>query len=237
MHENSFDIIDGKKIVAVKNGKKLNFSNEELLRLWMFDNHVSRLVSFTGPLYRDMSFSVSIPSKKSKRGKNIPSELRLSALINELRPFMLKKDPIFFLDIRKIVSKQFNENEGFNNCMRNYKKMWQGYDINNVSSNSIKMQVVHKIDKVFITTYAQLLKIFIYGKYIHNDKNPEYSALVERIEYGPYYEGIRVELGICIGDVCNILRVFNKDFIKPILSVFEGTIKDLNWQSLNISVE
>ena len=221
MHENSFDIIDGKKIVAVKNGKKLAFSNEELLRLWMFDNHVSRLVSFTGPLYRDMSFSVSIPSKKSKRGKNIPSELRLSALINELRPFMLKKDPIFFLDIRKIVSKQFNENEGFNNCMRNYKKM----------------QVVHKIDKVFITTYAQLLKIFIYGKYIHNDKNPEYSTLVERIEYGPYYEGIRVELGICIGDVCNILRVFDKDFIKPILSVFEGTIKDLNWQSLNISEE
>lgn len=228
-----FKTVSGDKILAVKDGKELSFSDEELLRLWMFDNHVKRLVSFAEPLYKEMSFSISIPPKGRNDENNIPTELRLSALINELRPFMLKKDPIFFLDIRKIIGKQFCELDTFNKCMHEYKRMWLGYDINSISENSVKMQVVHQIDKEKITTYAQLLRIFIYGKYIHNDKNLKYAALVERIEYGPYYSGVRADLGVCIGDICNILRAFNTDFVRPILEQYIGVIKQLNWESLN----
>lgn len=229
-----FRMDEKEHLVAFKRTKELDILEDELLALWSFNNHVDRLVEFVKPFYKEMSISYMMPtSKKATKDKNVPTELRLSAAINELRPFMLNKDSINFYKIRNIICRQFQDNPDFKECMKWYKKFWDSYDINSKHDNVAKMNTRYDIDKVSITTYPELLRLFMYGKYIHNNDNPQSTAIVYRIESSYYYPSIKAELGVCVANICNILRIFNRDFVKPILEVYEGTIKDLNWQSIN----
>ena len=227
--------MDGKEhLVTFRKTEELNISDDELLALWAFDRHVERLLEFAKPFYNEMQISYSMPSnKKSTKNINIPTELRLSASINELRPFMLNKDSICFYKIRKIISKQFKNNREFSECMKWYKKFWDAYDINNKHENSAKIGTRYDIDKVSITTYSEILKVFMYGKYIHNGDNPKDTALVYRIEKSYFYPSIKADLGICVANICDILRIFNRDFVKPILAASEGRIRSLHWQPIN----
>lgn len=238
MNTIKFKLTGKEQIVVTRKIDELDITEDELLALWSFNNHVERLVKFVKPFYEDMRISYAIPSKKeSTKNKKVPTELRLSAAINELRPFMLNDDSICFYKIRNIISKQFKDNDDFNKCLKRYRKFWDAYDINKKHDNAIKMGTRYDIDEVLITTYAELLRIFIYGKYIHNGDNPKSAAIVYRVQSGFYYPTIKAELGVCIADICNMLRIFNRDFVKPILSIHKGTIKDLNWQAINTAKE
>lgn len=239
------DVISKTKMIKFESGKKeylatikatrgSNFTNDELLALWSFNNHTNRLVKFIRPFYKEMIISYAMPTnEKATSNKNVPTELRLSAAINELRPFMLNGDSINFYKTVGVIHKQFRGNVEFEECMKWYKQLWRRYDINVNNKHAARINTRYDIDNISITTYPELLRIFMYGKYIHNNDNPKSTAIVYRIEKSLYYPSIKAELGVCISHICNILCIFNGDFVKPVLKIHKNTIRSLNWQSIN----
>lgn len=216
-----YDIVEfcprNKNDSVIKKVEDLGFNETELLYLWMFDNHVVRLLKFAKPL----------------REKRTLTELRLSAILNEIRPFMLKGDPIHFFDIRNIISQHSRADGILNERLKDYKNDWKKYDINKKHASAKKMNSSYRVDAVVINTYADLLGIFIYGKYIHNDKDLKNTAVAHRMETGVCYPNIRAGLIEGIIEICDILNRFDKDFVKPIVDTYRGTIKYRNWRNIN----
>ena len=211
------------------------YTDEELIKLWMFSNHVGRLSDFCRPMRKPMNINIDMSTAKSRKysGSNIPTEVRLSATLNEIRSFTLKKDPTHFYTIKNIISKHNIDKPEVIKQLELYRTLWNEYDIEAGHKESRKMNVIYIIDNDKIDTYSKLLYYFIYGKYIHNDKDLAVASVVDRLQQGKYYPKIRADLGICVVEMCNILRAFNKQFVKPILKQYAGTIRHLNWCAIH----
>ena len=95
--------------------------------------------------------------------------MRLSATLNELRPFMLSGEHIYFPTVRKMVSGWCANDGPIQECLKGHKDFWKSYDINEENTqNSSKMKFCFELGKQEIKTHKQLMKYFMYCRFFHN---------------------------------------------------------------------
>ncbi|MDO4967508.1 MAG: hypothetical protein Q4E70_01955 [Candidatus Saccharibacteria bacterium] len=194
-------------------------SDEDLLTLWKFSVRAKRLRKISKNWKRGTSIKMeNLPNSTTRiTTTGLSSDMRLSAALNELRPFMLSSDCIYFPKVRKKISKMYKSSEKISN-LKTCKSFWNKYDLNNENSpNSAKMRIVFIIKEKQITSYKQLLKCFMYGRYFHNDDNSLF-ILENFIEENPqFYPHAKSELQFVIFTISSFLFGFNKIYVEPIL--------------------
>lgn len=203
--------------------------DEDLLLLIIFDRYAKRLIKFARPLQRPPGLSITL-SPKSNKSKicltNTPSELKFSALLNSLRPLTLT-DGYAFLNVRNRISSYYHSVDDNKRVrvLRDYKKTWTSLT-DKTSEHKITMQGILSINGPEITTYAELLDYFIYGKYVHSAADK--FIIVSCIENNPLlYAQARMNIGECIYALSEILRDFSSEHVSPIIKEHASRIKNI----------
>ena len=144
--------------------------------------------------------------------------MRLSATLNELRPFMLSGEHIYFPTVRKMVSGWCANDGPIQECLKGHKDFWKSYDINEENTqNSSKMKFCFELGKQEIKTHKQLMKYFMYGRFFHNDKD-DLFVLETLIEEDPLlYATAKSELQCVIYLLSSFLLKFDQAYIEPII--------------------
>lgn len=201
----------GSEILEVS-GAISSLQQEDIFSLKCYHAHCVRLFRFCRPLHK--SFTMGIDS--SERTKGAPTELRLSALFNEIRPFTLQGDPVYFLKIIKIIKRYWANDKGAQDRLDRLKKEWLLLDAKSASQK--KMPVCFNVGDKEIKTYAALIDIMMYGKYIHNDKNGgDRAQTFSALEHAWFEPAIRWFAGNGISQMSTIISHVDKEFTVSII--------------------
>jgi hypothetical protein len=186
-------------------------TNEDKYKLKIFQMHLRRLTKFTKPLYKKSGYTVNYTAKNSTlKTSNLATELRMAAIINEIRSFMLRKDPSQFEAIADIALKFYRNDQEKVLKIRKWKKQWKELFL---QSTGI---VINVEDKEIFKNWGEVLDALTYGKFIHNKK--EKYATYAHTEIDPMLTGhVALTFSSIAVNVDKYLRTFDHHFVKPIL--------------------
>ena len=200
--------------------KEIRINDRDPITLWMFSTRVERLHSIVKGWSKGSSISCKLrttsPSELKTTG--ISTDIRLSASLNELRPFMLKNERTYFPTVRSLVSSWYRDDKQIQVHLDNNKAFWRSYDINEMNAaNNARMQVCFSVAGKEIVEYKMLLQCFMYGKYFHDDKVDLFLAETLIENNSLYYATAKAELQSCIYLLQTFLKEFDRTYIKPVL--------------------
>lgn len=188
-------------------------TDENKYRLKIFQMHLRRLSKFTKPLYKKSGFTVKYTQKSSTlKTRNLATELRMAALVNETRSFVLNDDPANFKVVANIASRYYKD-QGDNEkveLIRKWKKQWKDLFTQ-------KTGVVINVDgKEILENWGEILEVLTYGKFVHNEK--EKHKTYSYAETDPMLSGhIALTFSTIAVNIDRFLRTFNHHFINPIV--------------------
>ena len=198
---------------------KGEISDEDLLVLWKFSIRVKRLRKLVAGWKRGGKIKMESPSSLKPKviGSGLSSDIRLSAALNELRPFMLSSESIYFPNVRNKISRMYVSDESALKQLKGCKKFWKAYDLYNNGEDSSKMRIVFNIRGRQIDKHKQLLECFMYGRYFHDDDNSLF-VLENVIEDNLLLYAIaKMELQFAIFTISSFLTSFNKEYVEPVI--------------------
>lgn len=191
-------------------------SEEDIYKLRIFEMHLRRLTKFTKPLYKKSGYTVKYtPVRSSLKTKNLATELRMAAIINEIRSFMLDKDPANFSAVASIASRYYRDDREKVEKIRGWKKQWKDLF-------SQKTGVVINVNQAeILSNWGEVLDILTYGKFVHNtrEKHKTYSYA----ETDPMLTGhMALTFSSIAVNIDRFLRTFDHHFIRPIIESING---------------
>jgi hypothetical protein len=180
--------------------------------------HLGRLSKFSRPLSgKEVGFKIALDKNIVKESTGLPTELRTAALINELRSFMLKKDPASFYCILRIVSKYYRNYHPEDILTRDSLKRCKKIYTSNVLGAKLSIIINYK-DGYRLDNWGEFLDILIYGKYIHNkpDKVDRLLVTEENLWLNTQCRADFTKLTVCTE---KFLRSFDEKYVQPILKL------------------
>jgi hypothetical protein len=187
------------------------FTSVDLDNLIIFEARLKSLSKFSRPLYKKLSWKISIhPVSRIKRQKGVPSDLRTAAIVNELRSFvLLEKDPAFFRKIQRIVKKYHAGNRAVQQEVKEWLQNWE------LQLDSVLVMKFGLKDGM-IDSYRKLLDLVTYGEYNHNDLGKFKNIVYLRKNLWADMQ-IRSSIRSIAVFADRFLRSFDKKFVKPII--------------------
>lgn len=197
--------------MPVANKSATPLSEEEVYKLKIFQMHLRRLSKFTRPLYKESSYTVEYtPKRSSLKTRNLATELRMAAIVNEIRSFMLNDDPSYFYAVASIASRYYQADTEKVKKIREWKKLWKAF-------GSQKTGMVINVGKdEILSNWGAVLDILTYGKFVHNvkEKHKTYSYA----ETDPMLSGhVALSFSSIAVNIDRFLRSFDQHFIIPII--------------------